>query len=47
MADAGEIVILNTWIPGLDLLEDSLADALARGLRRAGGAGRSRRARAR
>ena len=31
MADAGEIVILNTWIPGLDMLADALVEALARG----------------
>lgn len=31
MADAEEIVILNTWIPGLDILADALIDALARG----------------
>ena len=31
MAGADEIVILNTWIPGLDILADSLAEALARG----------------
>jgi hypothetical protein len=31
MAGADEIVILNTWIPGLDILADALVDALARG----------------
>ena len=31
MADADEIVILNTWIPELNLLADALVDALARG----------------
>ncbi|HEV7882352.1 MAG TPA: hypothetical protein VGO81_02215 [Solirubrobacteraceae bacterium] len=31
MADAGEIVILNTWIPELNILADALIDALARG----------------
>lgn len=31
MADAGEIVILNTWIPELNLLADALVDALQRG----------------
>jgi hypothetical protein len=31
MADAGEIVILNTWIPELNILADALVDALARG----------------
>ncbi|MEA2242511.1 MAG: hypothetical protein QOD24_2067 [Solirubrobacteraceae bacterium] len=31
MARADEIVIANTWIPGLDILADALVDALARG----------------
>jgi hypothetical protein len=31
MADAEEIVILNTWIPEVDILADALIDALARG----------------
>jgi hypothetical protein len=31
MAKADEIVIQNTWIPGLDILADALIDALARG----------------
>jgi hypothetical protein len=31
MAGADEIVMLNTWIPGLDILADALVDALARG----------------
>ena len=31
MADADEIVILNTWIPELNILDDALVDALARG----------------
>ncbi len=31
MTDADEIVILNTWIPGLDILADALAEALSRG----------------
>lgn len=31
MTDADEIVILNTWIPGLDILADALAEALTRG----------------
>jgi hypothetical protein len=31
MAQAGEIVIQNTWIPGLDILADALVDALGRG----------------
>jgi hypothetical protein len=31
MAQAREIVIENTWIPGLDILADALVDALARG----------------
>jgi hypothetical protein len=31
MSDAGEIVILNTWIPELNILADALIDALARG----------------
>jgi len=31
MADADEIVILNTWIPELNILADALVDALARG----------------
>ncbi len=31
MADADEIVILNTWIPELNLLADALVDALSRG----------------
>jgi hypothetical protein len=31
MADAGEIVILNTWIPELNILADAIVDALARG----------------
>jgi hypothetical protein len=31
MAQADEIVIQNTWIPGLDILADGLVDALARG----------------
>jgi hypothetical protein len=31
MVDAEEIVILNTWIPELNILEDALVDALARG----------------
>jgi len=31
MADADEIVILNTWIPELNILADALIDALARG----------------
>lgn len=31
MTGADEIVILNTWIPGLDILADSLAEALAGG----------------
>jgi len=31
MAEAEEIVILNTWIPDLNLFDDALVDALARG----------------
>lgn len=31
MVDADEIVILNTWIPDLNILFDALVDALARG----------------
>jgi hypothetical protein len=31
MAGADEIVILNTWIPGVDILADALVDALASG----------------
>jgi hypothetical protein len=31
MAEAREIVIQNTWIPGLDILADALVDALVRG----------------
>ena len=31
MADADEIVILNTWIPELNILADALVDALERG----------------
>ncbi len=31
MAEADEIVILNTWIPELNILADALVDALARG----------------
>lgn len=31
MAEAEEIVILNTWIPELNILDDALVDALARG----------------
>ena len=31
MAEAEEIVILNTWIPDLNILDDALVDALARG----------------
>lgn len=31
MAGADEIVILNTWIPGIDILADALVDALASG----------------
>jgi hypothetical protein len=31
MTQAREIVIQNTWIPGLDILADALVDALARG----------------
>jgi len=31
MADAEEIVILNTWIPELNILDDALVEALARG----------------
>jgi hypothetical protein len=31
MAHADEILIANTWIPGLDILADALVDALARG----------------
>ncbi len=31
MADAGEIVILNTWIPELNILADALVNALSRG----------------
>ena len=31
MADADEIVILNTWIPELNILADALVEALARG----------------
>jgi len=31
MAEADEIVILNTWIPELNILDDALVDALARG----------------
>lgn len=31
MADAEEIVILNTWIPELNILADALVDALRRG----------------
>ncbi|MDQ3970318.1 MAG: hypothetical protein M3227_01370, partial [Thermoproteota archaeon] len=33
MADAEEIVILNTWIPELNILADALVDALRRGTR--------------
>ncbi len=33
IAVAGEVVILNTWIPGIDILADALADALQRGTR--------------
>lgn len=31
MTDADEIVILNTWIPELNILDDALVEALARG----------------
>ena len=31
MAEADEIVILNTWIPDLNILDDALVDALSRG----------------
>ena len=31
MASASEIVLLNTWIPGIDILADALAEALGRG----------------
>jgi hypothetical protein len=31
MAEADEIVILNTWIPELNILDDALVEALARG----------------
>jgi len=31
MAEAEEIVILNTWIPELNILDDALVEALARG----------------
>jgi hypothetical protein len=31
MADASEIVILNTWIPELNILADALVDAIERG----------------
>ena len=31
MASASEIMLLNTWIPGIDILADALADALGRG----------------
>ncbi len=31
IADAQQITILNTWIPGIDILADALLDALARG----------------
>ncbi len=31
MAEAEEIVILNTWIPDLNILDDALVEALARG----------------
>ena len=31
MADADEIVILNTWIPELNILDEALVEALARG----------------
>ena len=31
MADAEEIVILNTWIPELNILDDALVEALGRG----------------
>jgi len=31
IAVADEVVILNTWIPGIDILADSLADAIERG----------------
>jgi hypothetical protein len=31
MGRASEIVLLNTWIPGIDIIADALADALARG----------------
>ena len=33
IAEAQEVTILNTWIPGLDILADALLDALARGAR--------------
>lgn len=31
IAEASEVTILNTWIPGIDILADALADALERG----------------
>ena len=31
IAEAGEVTILNTWIPGIDILADALVDALERG----------------
>ncbi len=31
MAGASEIVLVNTWIPGIDILADTLVEALARG----------------
>ena len=33
IAAADEVVILNTWIPGIDILADALADAIERGTR--------------
>jgi hypothetical protein len=32
IAEASEVTILNTWIPGIDILADSLADAIERGV---------------
>jgi hypothetical protein len=31
IAEAREVTILNTWIPGIDILADALADAIERG----------------
>jgi hypothetical protein len=31
MAQASDIVLVNTWIPGIDILADAISDALSRG----------------